>query len=88
MHIDVTWVTVDAVFDSPLAMLGFPLLTWDGVHSMVLPVQATEIFQAEADQESQKRALIASLTPEEQKLRKSFLTSLTDWLEKKRSSMK
>lgn len=78
------WVIVDAVFDAPLATLGFPLLEWDGETDMQLPVQTSGIFPAEGDMEEHKKRLIAMLPEEIQTQRKAFLSALTKWLDAKR----
>ncbi len=79
------WLMVDAVFDSSLTKLGFPTLEWDGKTSMVLPVHASEIFQADGDMEDHKNKLIAALSPGDQTERKAFLSALTVWLDGNRT---
>ncbi|MDD4287331.1 MAG: hypothetical protein PHO20_05570 [Candidatus Peribacteraceae bacterium] len=84
VNISGEWITVDAVFDAPLVRLGFPSLQWDGQNDMKLPIRALQVFPAEVDVESHKKALIASLPQETQELRKRFLSLLTFWLERER----
>ena len=78
------WVTIDAVFDPSLASLGFPLLQWDGQTNMQLPIESSETFQAGGDMETHKKQLIGALTDEQQAKRKTFLSSLTAWLDENR----
>jgi len=84
VHVGNAWLTVDAVFDAPLAALGFPFLQWDGKTSMQLPVEASEIFPAEGEMEEHKKKLIAGLPEETQRQRKAFLAAMTAWLDTKR----
>jgi hypothetical protein len=84
MRVMEEWVTVDAVFDAPLVVLGFPMLRWDGQNSMSLPIHYSEVFPAEEDVEDHKRRLIAELPREIQELRRHFLSRLTVWLKKER----
>ncbi len=86
VNVDGTWLTIDAVFDAPLVALGFPMLQWDGGTNMKLPVDASEIFQANGDMENHKKRLIAALPAEVQAQRKAFLGAMTAWLDTARAS--
>ena len=78
------WLTVDAMFDAPLAQRGFPVHDWDGESDMQLPVQSQETFPAEGDAEDHKKRLVASLPEQTQKDRKQFLSALTTWIDGQR----
>lgn len=82
------WLTIDAVFDAPLEELGFPKLEWDGVTSMQLPVESSDLFPAEGDMEEHKKRLIGALPDEAQKRRKAFLSAMTKWLDEQRAAKK
>ena len=53
---------------------------------MTLPVQASATFPAEGEMEDHKKKLIAALPQEQQEQRKTFLSAMTGWLDKKRES--
>jgi len=85
VKLDGRWVTIDAIFDTPLRSFGFPVQDWDGTSDMPLPVKAMEIFQAEDDVEAHKKLLLQSLPEQQQRNRKLFLQSLTQWLKRMRT---
>ncbi len=86
VKVDGEWLAIDAVFDAPLALLGFPMLQWDGKTSMELPVEASELFPADGDMEDHKKRLIAALPDDVQTQLKAFLTAMTAWLDAARAS--
>ncbi|MBP7114166.1 MAG: hypothetical protein KBA40_01800 [Candidatus Peribacteraceae bacterium] len=86
VNVDRKWVTVDAIFDTDMGELGFPVTEWDGESDVPLPILALETFQAEDDAEGQKKKLLGALPDQAQTDRKEFLQALTKWIDRKRAA--
>ncbi len=68
-------------------MKGIPKLEWDEKSDMELPVDSSDVFPAEGEMETHKKKLIASLSEDQQELRKSFLKDLTRWIDDERKGV-